>query len=116
MLVVVGHCVTHTMRPDGPAAMMRAECRPTSSDLDSEAGCIASLACDGGPRVVFIDGALSECFRLRPEANKSRRVEMLEMRRVQTADRRSVMGNGAGVWYTVGARTIGDTRGFTVHV
>lgn len=38
MLVVVGHCVTHTMRP---------------------AGCIASLACEGGPRVVFIDGALS---------------------------------------------------------
>ena len=59
MLVVVGHCVTHTMRPDGPAADMRAECRPTSNDLDSEAGCIASLACEGGPRVVFIDGALS---------------------------------------------------------
>jgi hypothetical protein len=58
MLVVVD-CVTHTMRPDGPAADMRAECRHTSNDLDSEAGCIATLTRKGGPRVVFIDGALS---------------------------------------------------------
>jgi hypothetical protein len=56
--------------------------------------------------------------------NKSRRVEMLEMRRVQDADKaeariaKAVMGNGAGVWYSVFARVPGLPRGrsFAVHV
>ena len=63
--------------------------------------------------VAFVDVAMSQCFRV-DSANNTRLVEVLEMTRVH--EERDVRGHGAGVWYTVGARTIGDTMGFTVHV
>ena len=60
--------------------------------------------------VAFVDVAM-----LRVDSvNNSRPVEVLEMTRVH--EERDARGHGAGVCYTVGARTIGDTRGFTVHV
>ena len=62
--------------------------------------------------VAFVDVAMSQCFRV--GGHNSRLVEVLEMTRV--SEERDVRGHRAGVWYTVGARTIGDTRGFTVHV
>ena len=104
---------------DGTVEAMRAECK-SSAGGDSKAGCVAYVKCEDARSrnmmdaltVAFVDVAMSQCFRV--GGHNSRLVEVLEMTRV--SEERDVRGHGAGVWYTVRARTIGDTRGFTVHV
>ena len=125
--MVVGHCLTHTLKErkidedgeeEGTVEAMRAECkRSTGGRLEGrEAGCVAYVKCSrhmaDALTVAFVDVAMSQCFRV--GVHNTRLVEVLEMTRVH--EERDARGHGAGVWYTVGARTIGDTRGFTVHV
>ena len=123
-LVVVGHCVTHTLKvrtvnedgdEEGTVEAMRPGCE--MSEGDSKSGCVAYVKCkDARSRgmdalmVAFVDVAMSQCFRVR-DNNNTRPVEVLKMIRVQ--EERDVRGHGVGVWYEVGASILG---GFTVHV
>ena len=126
-LVVVGHCVTHTLKvrtvnedgdEEGTVEAMRAGCE--MSEGDSKSGCVAYVKCkDARSRgldalmVAFVDVAMSQCFRVR-DNNNTRPVEVLKMTRVQ--EERDVRGHGMGVWYDVGASNLGKHRVFTVHV
>ena len=123
--MVVGHCLTHTLKErkidedgeeEGTVEAMRAECK-RSTGGDSKAGCVAYVKCKDARSRYMMDAltvAFVDVAMLRVGVHNSRPVEVLEMTRVH--EERDVRGHGAGVWYTVGARTIGDTRGFTVHV
>lgn len=126
-LVVVGHCVTHTLKvrtvnedgdEEGTVEAMRPGCE--MSEGDSKSGCVAYVKCkDARSRgmdalmVAFVDVAMSQCFRVR-DNNNTRPVEVLKMIRVQ--EERDVRGHGVGVWYEVGASNLGKHRVFTVHV
>ncbi len=126
-LVVVGHCVTHTLKvrtvnedgdEEGTVEAMRAGCEMSAGD--SKAGCVAYVKCKDARShgldalmVAFVDVAMSQCFRVR-DNNNTRPVEVLEMTRVH--EERDVRGHGVGVWYDVGASNLGKHRVFTVHV
>ena len=123
-LVVVGHCVTHTLKvrrvnksgdEEGTVEATRAECRQSAGD--SKAGCVAYVKCKDARSlgldalmVAFVDVAMSQCFRVGGHDN-ARPVEVLKMTRVN--EERDVRGHGMGVWYDVGASILGV---FTVHV
>jgi hypothetical protein len=94
-LVVVGHCVTHTLKvrrvnksgdEEGTVEATRAECRQSAGD--SKAGCVAYVKCKDARSlgldalmVAFVDVAMSQCFRVR-DNNNARPVEVLKMTRV----------------------------------
>jgi hypothetical protein len=125
-LVVVGHCVTHTLKvrtvnedgdEEGTVEAMRPGCEMSAGD--SKSGCVAYVKCkDARSRgldalmVAFVDVAMSQCFRVR-DNNNTRPVEVLKMTRVQ--EERDVRGHGVGVWYDVGASNLGKHRVFTVQ-
>jgi hypothetical protein len=124
-LVVVGHCVTHTLKErgvdkhgdeKGTVEATLPECKISAGD--SKAGCVAYVKCKDARSqldalmVAFVDVAMSQCFRV-GESN-TRPVEVLEMTRVH--EERDVRGHAAGVWYDVSAHTVGELTGFGVHV
>jgi hypothetical protein len=123
-LVVVGHCVTHTLKvrtvnedgyEEGTVEAMRPGCEMSAGD--SKSGCVAYVKCKDARShgldalmVAFVDVAMSQCFRVR-DNNNTRPVEVLEMTRVH--EERDVRGHGVGVWYDVDSSNL---DGFTVHV